>query len=273
MIGINTSVDAKCADMHAVLNEIAAAGFGGVMIHEKAGDLCGTIKYAQSLSLEIPFVHLEYDNLMDLWSPDKLARDREMAHKIKSMEICAQHGIKTVVIHPIHLRHGAPFDQDRAIGLASFNELASVAKRIDMKIALENLDRYNIDALYFLLDNIAVPNVGLCFDAGHWYLWRPGDDMPILDKYGTRLFAIHLQDNIREPFGADDQHLIPGDGKIDFPRVMRAIAQTGYRGCTMLEVRRINFHHDFIYNYPNLTRPQFLARAKSVALELSKYTQ
>lgn len=272
-IGANTSIDVR-GDMRTVLDAIARAGFDCVMVHEKIGDLCDTIEYAQKLGLQIPFVHLDYGSMNDVWSADTRVRNREIERKINAMKICAAHGIKTVVIHPTKLRRNEPFIMNREIGLGSFRELAKVAERLDIKIALENLCDGNVEALEFLLDHLPHPNVGFCFDCGHYYLFTPGQHCHLMQKYSARCFAVHLQDNMRMVDTLNDQHLIPGDGVIDFAHVMHDIRRSAYGdGCVMLEIRHTNqFWNDPITNnYPDLDTAAFLQRAKQSALNLSKY--
>lgn len=78
----------------------------------------------------------------------------------------------------------------------------------------------------------------------------------MLDKYGNRLFAIHLQDN----GGKNNQHQLPFDGNIDWEMIMEKITFAGYTGATTLEPMN--------WDYDNLSIRQFLdlayQRAKKV---------
>ena len=54
----------------------------------------------------------------------------------------------------------------------------------------------------------------------------------MLERFGDRLVAFHLHDND----GSEDQHLIPGEGKIDWRRVVAGLRAAGYSGPLTMEV-------------------------------------
>jgi sugar phosphate isomerase/epimerase len=80
--------------------------------------------------------------------------------------------------------------------------------------------------------HIDCPAVGLNFDIGHFYC--AGDDpaatVPRLARY-TRHY--HLEDIAATRV---HHHLIPGEGAIDFRRVLHAIRATGYEGWITVEL-------------------------------------
>jgi len=73
--------------------------------------------------------------------------------------------------------------------------------------------------------------LGLCYDSGHDYIWSPSP-YKILEKYKERLFAIHLHDNM----GQNDDHLAPGEGRINWDIVRAGIENTVYPGSYTLEI-------------------------------------
>ncbi|MDR0463187.1 MAG: sugar phosphate isomerase/epimerase [Pseudomonadales bacterium] len=183
----------------------------------------------KKLGLKLPFIHLEYELVSDLW---RNCPNREIAiqKKIDSIKLCASEGVNNVVIHPSDYREPET-DFDWQIGLESFQKLAEVASINEVKISLENLTG-NVPLLEFLLDNIKSQWVGLCYDCGHHYYHSP--KINFLEKYEGRVFAVHLQDNCLE----HDMHLLPGDGKIDFSLVIKQLETSLYSGTLMLEAHR-----------------------------------
>ena len=90
--------------------------------------------------------------------------------------------------------------------------LVEEAKRIDTYIAVENIFETSPIGLKMLMDAIDSPRFGCCFDIGHWNLFGTVDLNEWLSLLGDRIFSFHLHDNR----GSFDDHLVPGDGLIDF---------------------------------------------------------
>lgn len=77
-----------------------------------------------------------------------------------------------------------------------------------VKVAFENveLDGY----LKYIMENIKLNNLGICFDVGHCHLFF--DDKFDTNYFKNKLFAIHLHDNDK----SCDQHNLPFDGTINW---------------------------------------------------------
>jgi len=88
------------------------------------------------------------------------------------------------------------------------------------------------DQFLEFMQHIDSPAVGMNFDVGHSYC--VGDDpattIPRVAKY---IRHFHLEDIAATRV---HQHLIPGDGAIDFAAVMRAIKGIGYDGWLTIEL-------------------------------------
>lgn len=113
-----------------------------------------------------------------------------------------------------------------ALGINRLKNIIERAERCSIRIAFENLD--NLVNLATVLNEFKSENVGFCYDSCHHANYAPNIDL--LDLYGDRLMALHLQDN----GGVRNQHQLPFDGNIDWKRVMRKISETGYRGATTI---------------------------------------
>ena len=64
--------------------------------------------------------------------------------------------------------------------------------------------------------------VGLCYDSGHGNI--AGNGLDRLELVRQRLLSLHLHDND----GASDQHKLPFEGTVDWPRLARIIAASLY---------------------------------------------
>ncbi len=106
-------------------------------------------------------------------------------------------------------------------------------------LLLETMDQF----LEFrqLLDS---PAVGLNFDIGHAFC--VGDDpATTIPRLAEHIRHIHLEDIAVTRV---HQHLVPGDGAIDFPATLRAIQSIDYRGWVTIEL------------YPYIENPDEAAR-------------
>jgi sugar phosphate isomerase/epimerase len=90
--------------------------------------------------------------------------------------------------------------------------LAARAAELGTVLAIENIFETTAGGLRLLFDEIASPAFGGCFDIGHWNLFAEMDMSEWLALLKDHIVAFHLHDNR----GAFDDHLVPGDGLIDF---------------------------------------------------------
>lgn len=115
---------------------------------------------------------------------------------------------------------------------AALKELCPLAKQLGVTIAIENCsDRADLEFLVETVRALHLPAVGFNIDTGHAVLhgMRPEEAIRIM---GSDLATTHLQDN----FGKRDDHLPPGLGSIDWPPVIQAIREVGYKGTLMIEI-------------------------------------
>ena len=122
-----------------------------------------------------------------------------------------------------------------------------------MEIACENIRPYG--NLAFILEQF--PESGFCWDVGHEAC--SGDKRQFMPMFGDKLKALHIHDNMLD----GDHHMIPYDGKIDFDRVARQIAESPYEGSVMLEISTKQSNH-----YNKITPEEYYERASKAALKI-----
>lgn len=74
----------------------------------------------------------------------------------------------------------------------------------------------------------------LTLDIGHLYAVWEGEPADVLAAVAPQLAQVHLEDMRR----GTHEHLLPGDGEIDFGSVLTAIENSGYRGPVCFELAR-----------------------------------
>ena len=126
-----------------------------------------------------------------------------------------------------HLRPPRTRQQAMDRLVAGLREVLDYAAAKNVLIAFEPEPGMFIDtmsAFEELLGRIDAPNLRLTLDIGH--LQCQGE-LPIPDvirRWASRLANVHIEDMRR----GVHEHLMFGEGEIDFPPVLRALAEVGY---------------------------------------------
>lgn len=124
----------------------------------------------------------------------------------------------------------------------NFHRAGEAARKLGVRIALENLDRFeplsNPELLPRLVAAADSPAVGFCLDSGHAHCC--GNSVTEWVRVmGEKLFTTHIHDN-RGPRGkvpqgdgfihptGIDEHLPPGFGTIPWIDVIQALREAGY---------------------------------------------
>ena len=175
--------------------------------------------------LTIEHAHLQFSHVNHLWLD---TQDGQAVFDSYLLDIdgLANYEIPVAVMH-MTTGQNPPNISD--IGMYRMRTLVERAEKCGVKIAIENVS--NSQMLNHVLDTIESPMLGLCYDSGHDYIWSPTPYI-ILEKYKDRLFAIHLHDNI----GENDDHLAPGEGKVNWGIARAGIESSVYTGSFTLEI-------------------------------------
>ncbi len=204
------------------LRAVKNAGFDAVMIHwqeEKGKSACARYDEIIRLGLAVRTAHFPQERMMDLWREGE-AGDALEKQLLQAVREAGERGVAHMVVHTTR-RNLTP--EPNETGLRRFSRAAEAGEKYGVNIALENTRylRYN----RYLLDRIASPRLGFCFDCGHANCFTPGEDP--LALFGSRLVTTHLHDN----HGAEDEHRLIGEGLVDLRRVflrLRRLNATEY---------------------------------------------
>jgi len=97
------------------------------------------------------------------------------------------------------------------------------ARRANVRIALET-EVANSHRLLDFMTGADPAWCGVCFDTGHAQV--DSDAGPLAEMLASRVIYAHIHDNT----GKEDEHLPPGRGVIDWPRVLRALRKARFTG-------------------------------------------
>jgi sugar phosphate isomerase/epimerase len=141
----------------------------------------------------------------------------------------ARAGVDVVVVHPNTPGEGGhtaeAFEANIARARESVAMLAERAAKAGVRVALENMPMRGtprpggpVEDTLRLIDGLG-DHVGVCFDVGHSNanVDNPAEEICIAAE---KIFCVHIQDN--DGLG-EDQHLLPGQGTTDWPRVIAAL--------------------------------------------------
>ena len=102
------------------------------------------------------------------------------------------------------------------LGLSRYDEIVLYAEKRGITVAFENLRM--VGNLAYLIDRYEhCDNVRFCFDCGHEHCYTKTVSM--IDVFTNRICCTHIHDNM----GKEDEHLIPGDGIIDWDSFAAAL--------------------------------------------------
>ena len=185
-----------------------------------------------SSGLQIWSVHLPYSKKVDISSIDSTRRVNAVNYVADMIRVAAVFNPKYLVLHPSY----EPIAPDeRAERLENSHEsiglLAPVAKEIGAVLCIENLPRTCLgrsgEEMMALIEGY--DEVGLCFDINHLIYQSHEDYLKAVAK--GKIKTVHISDY---DF-ADERHLLPGVGKIDWEPVWKGVRENGYQGIMMFE--------------------------------------
>ena len=193
------------------------------------GDRCFDDRHSPAVSIHAPF---GADH--DLAHPEANRRRRGIKEVLTTAAAIKQLGGLLVVVHPSDLeRHGQDVGARLADSLSSLTALAERCRQEALVLVLESPLPHLIgghpDEFCWLLDRLD-GTVRVCLDTGHTFLGRHWHRfLAIADG---RLTHVHANDN----HGHRDDHLPPGDGRIDWAEITRTLAAADFTGWAMLEL-------------------------------------
>jgi L-ribulose-5-phosphate 3-epimerase len=175
--------------------------------------------------------------------PDKLVRQQAVQSYQKMLEIASWLGVETILYLPgmvsavfIPGFPPQPYDKVDTWARESLSQLLPTAEKTGVKIGIENVwNRFLLSPLEMknFIDQFQSPFVGSYFDVGNIMLY--GHPEHWIEILGKRIFAVHLKD-FRVGVGNLDGFVDLLSGDVNFPRVMSAFAQIGYKGPFTAEI-------------------------------------
>ena len=259
----------KIEDMEACLREIAEAGFShihwcfewiGEYIYSKA-EMYQIREWMEKYGLKAKSLHAsngsncgdakqkghyrkDYTSEMEL---NRIAGRELIENRVELAHII---GATEIVLHmylPFKDFQNKPESKEvfyRQV-LRSLDELEPFCKERKVRICIENLfeapGELQLEQFDLLFARYPKEFLGFCLDTGHANLvWGDSFIEVLAERYKDRLFSIHMHDNKGwgdEP-GCGDAHRLPGEGNIDWKRLMGVLRTSVYELPWILEVKK-----------------------------------
>ncbi len=183
---------------------------------------------AKNNGVVIRSVHLPFSpfSQIDPASEDKSVRERFISLQTELIKISAQRGVQIAVVHP----SGEPYNQEKReehlkYSLEAMSQLNNIAKNEGVLLAIENLPRScilrNCDEIRRF--KAEIPDIHFVFDSNHSLVDSNTD---IIKTMGERIIATHISDY---DF-TDEKHLLPGEGKVIWQDILKALEEVNYNG-------------------------------------------
>ncbi len=152
-------------------------------------------------------VHMP-DKGVNIAAEDEWKRMFSVREVEKGILIASRLGAKSIVVHP----GGKREESEIGASLKSLAEIVNFSKEWGVKILIENTFPGDLgDNINDFGDIISKSHLPVCLDTSHSY--SSGDASDIIKNYRDKIVHLHISDNLMK---GNDDHLLPGEGKIDW---------------------------------------------------------
>lgn len=202
-------------------------------------------------------LHAKHMDLDELWE-EKYPFNVMSSYK-DTINCAGKMGVDRVIMHVYTLFSNVhPYQ----FGLKWVGELLEVAEKNNVTLCFENLQGPEyVDAI--LTEYANCKHAKMCYDTGHENCYNT---FGLVEKHVDKIVALHINDNLgirnqdKTLCGADDLHLLPFDGNVDFNRVANIVKQANMQHELTFELK---FAKDPVSNkYKQMPFDDYLTLAK-----------
>ncbi len=249
-IGLSTGCFYRI-DINRVLEKIRDSGFSLLEISTHTDHFNyldphaveATAKHLDRLGLQILSLHAPFAPDIDISSPDRSRREHSQSVVFKVVEAGGALQAAYLVLHPGPELHYDRIPLEERLSRLQFtaeslSRIADHCHRHNLMLLLENmipsLSIGNLSNLMWLWGALLEKDVGICLDTGHANL--EGRLYSLVAKLAPFIKIVHANDN----HGREDQHLAPGEGGLDWRRIVASLSRHCFQGTFILELAGVN---------------------------------
>jgi len=219
-------------------NIVEVCSFPAHLNYHDTDTVARASRRVEELGMEAYSFHAPFSDSIDISSSDASLREQALVEILQAAEAAAMFQVRYFVIHP-GPEHWDFNEENQRLDRLKWaaeilNRVAERCKELGIGCILENKLPHLLFArtsdILWILSTMDSVDVGVCLDTGHANL--TGDIYSVMHKLGPHLRMIHAHDN----HGTGDEHLAPGNGNIDWNRLLTELDRTGFRGGFILEL-------------------------------------
>jgi sugar phosphate isomerase/epimerase len=172
-----------------------------------------------------------------LVTADEVGRLRRIDFLNRAIDIAAELRSDCVSLWSGVVRHSAGRDQARAHLVGSLCRVLEHAERREVTIGFEPEPGMLIDttdSFEELLEQVQSPRLALTLDVGHLHCLGETPIAAVIHRWGDKLVNVHIED-MR---AGRHEHLMFGEGEMEFPPIIAALAEVKYDGGLHVELSR-----------------------------------
>jgi len=234
-----TSVFPPCWDPVNIISRLAAIGYDSL---DMAFDYCVQ-------NSDFPFMTPEYESWANILREtaerheilythshapfDALARGKLVERSLRCASLL---GIRYMVVHPIWKTESGILSEEEEfleVNAEAIQPLLESAEKHGVILLSENLlwgASIHAQTIARLVERVDSPWFGWCYDTGHAHAFH--DSLDDFRNVCRAPLSLHIQDNHGD---GRDEHLLPGDGTLDWSDFLRSLKEVGYCGDFVLE--------------------------------------
>jgi sugar phosphate isomerase/epimerase len=164
-------------------------------------------------------------------------RQRRVDFLCRAVDVAEALGSMCVSLWSGAAPEGAPRDRALAWLSEGLNAVLDYADQRAIDVGFEPEPGMLIDTMAAyadLIEHIDSPRLKLTLDVGHLHCQGETPIADVIRRWSARLVNVHIED-MR---AGVHEHLIFGEGEMDFPPIIAALAEVGYDGGVHVELSR-----------------------------------
>lgn len=153
---------------------------------------------------------------------------------LKGVEFAHKCGLKQIATHAGFIPEDCNSEVYKGT-LVALKQVVRACKRYDMNFLFETGQETPVTLLR-TIEDLGGENVGINFDTGNIVLYGKGNPNDALEVFGKYVKDFHCKDGLYPTNGRELGHEVPlGQGKADWPRLIRQLKDLGYDGPLTIE--------------------------------------
>lgn len=153
------------------------------------------------------------------------------------LDMAKEMGADYMLISPAHAGYLATYEAIWTRMVKTIGELTEHAEKVKVKLVVETLTPYESNALKSANDLVELFRridsdylVGMCDTVPPFV--QHESIMAYLEKLGSKMYHMHIIDGDQ----GTDSHIVPGEGSIPLPELIKELKHAGYNGTATLEL-------------------------------------